>query len=283
MRRPDPDPSHAFLQRLTPAQRDALASLKAQARQALPHGWVPWRSAARHLGHLPAARAQRLCEQLDFCQWSDGGLLWDVDALAPDARSALLQAWLVTCRDGGTLTGWRNERFSYWHTDYEDADAHQPPFLSVERAGFRFLGMLSHAVHINGFLDDGRVWCGRRAPDKATDPGLLDNLAAGGLPTGEPVLGCAVRELWEEAGLTVLPAQLHAAGRIRISRATPTGWHDELLHVLNLRLPPHSVPNNQDGEVAGFRCLQPADLLAQVQHGAFTVDAALALVQGLGL
>jgi 8-oxo-dGTP pyrophosphatase MutT (NUDIX family) len=193
-----------------------------------------------------------------------------------DVRSAQLQAALEVARMQGLLSGWRSERFSFW------AHANAPHFLSVERSGFRFLGMMSHAAHINGFTSQGHVWCGRRALSKATDPGMLDNVTAGGLPTGESVLDCALRELEEEAGITGLaPDALVHRGTIRTARTEPQGYHDELLHVFNLVLPMDCVPANRDGEVSEFLCLPPAEVLARIARGEFTADAAATLAQGL--
>jgi ADP-ribose pyrophosphatase YjhB (NUDIX family) len=152
----------------------------------------------------------------------------------------------------------------------------------VERSGFRWLGLLSHAVHVNGFLLDGRLWCARRALSKATDPGLLDNVTAGGLPSGETVASCLQRELAEEAGLFRLDGHpLQAAGSVRTSRREPQGWHDEYVHAFNLTLDTNFVPVNQDGEVAEFMCLNAHQVLARMQAGEFTVDAVQTLIQGL--
>jgi 8-oxo-dGTP pyrophosphatase MutT (NUDIX family) len=189
---------------------------------------------------------------------------------------------LGTARDQGLLTGWRDERFSFWHTDCSTPDPQRPALLDVERSGFRWLGMLSHAVHVNGFMPDGRLWCGRRALSKATDPGLLDNITAGGLPSGETAQTCLQRELAEEAGLFSLDGHgLQGAGKVRTSRLEPQGWHDEIVHVFNLTLGNAFAPVNQDGEVAEFVRLSPQQVLAKMLGGEFTVDAVQTLIQGL--
>jgi 8-oxo-dGTP pyrophosphatase MutT (NUDIX family) len=156
--------------------------------------------------------------------------------------------------------------------------------LEFERSGFRFLGMVSHAAHINGFTADGRIWCGRRAQSKATDPGLWDNIAAGGVAAGESVLSCAVRELMEEAGLEVAnPQALHDAGRVRITESiAQTGgadWHDEVLHAFNLYLQPGQVPVNHDGEVEQFQCFTAPQWMDAVRAGQCTTDSVLSLLQ----
>ena len=70
-------------------------------------------------------------------------------------------------------------------------------------------------------------------------------------------------------------------GRVRISRLTSLGWHDEMLHIYNLALPAEFVPRNQDGEVQAFECLAPAEVIARISAQQFTSDAALAIAQGV--
>lgn len=233
---------------------------------------------------------------MEDTQQQDGELQWDAHAHSAEVRSAQLQAALEVAHERGLLGGWRNECFSFWTEAQSPASethatfgqsaylpgADTPYFFSVERSGFRFLGMMSHAVHINGFTPQGHVWCARRALSKATDPGMLDNVTAGGLPTGENAMDCALRELEEEAGFTGLCSQsLEYAGAIRTARVVPQGYHDELLQVFNLTLPDGCVPVNQDGEVSEFLCLPPAEVMARIAHGEFTVDAAATLACGL--
>jgi 8-oxo-dGTP pyrophosphatase MutT (NUDIX family) len=223
-----------------------------------------------------------LAQQLPDCSLLQSELVWHAEHAEEAQRSEQLQAVLLRAREQGLLTGWRNERFSFWHADCVTPEPQNPAFLSVERSGFRWLGMLSHAVHVNGFLPDGRLWSARRALSKATDPGMLDNVTAGGLPSGETAQTCLQRELAEEAGLFSLDGHLlQAAGSVRTSRLEPQGWHDEFVHVFNLTLESSFVPVNQDGEVAGFMCLQPPQVLAKMLAGEFTVDAVQTLLQGL--
>lgn len=184
----------------------------------------------------------------------------------------------------GLVRGWRDERFAFWTSDTWVPPPDAPPLFAVERAGFRPLGLLSHAVHINGFAMDGTLWCGRRSLHKATDPGMLDNVTAGGLPLDESILECAMRELWEEAGLRAIkPDDMQNAGSVRVSRPDTRGWHDEVLHVFNLTLPLSTEPANQDGEVSEFLRLTPPEVLERLHDDAFTVDAAVSLAKGLGL
>lgn len=279
-----PTGAQKFLHSLSPAEQTRLFALDALALQAPPADWLRWRCGDLPLGLLSPQRAAWLAQQLPDCRLLPQELLWHAENLGESQRSETLQAMLQAAREQGVLTGWRNERFSFWHADCVTPQPQIPAFLNVERSGFRWLGMLSHAVHVNGFLPDGRLWCARRAWSKATDPGLLDNVTAGGLPCGETVLNCLQRELAEEAGLFSLDGHLlQAAGSVRTARLEPQGWHDEYVHVFNLALADDFLPCNQDGEVAGFLCLQPQQVLAKMRAGEFTVDAVQTLLQGLRL
>ena len=270
-----------FSQALGNDDKSFLKGVLAVAREAPPAQWEPWLCGPLAMGYLHPARAAWLAQwggnafSLDSCRCR-----WHAFEASEPARSAQLQAVLEQARAQALITGWRNERFSWW--ERADDSLESPHFLSVERSGFRFLGMLSHAVHINGFTPQGHLWCGRRSLNKATDPGMLDNVTAGGLPTGESVLECALRELEEEAGLTGLSSDaLVAAGAIRTSRREAEGWHDEIIHVFNLELCDQRIPKNRDGEVSEFFRLSPAQAVQAIAAAAFTRDAAAALAQGL--
>ena len=272
----------SFLHTLNAVDRAGLMAFSARASEPVPTGYSHWLCTDIPLGIISKQRAQWLSLHLAQCAMVESHLVWDARALTPSLRSQHLQNALLCGRDEGKLSGWRNEKYSFWNSEELVPQIAQESLFDVERAGFRFLGLLSHAVHINGFLPDGRLWCARRALSKATDPGMLDNITAGGLPSGESLSQCAQRELWEEAGISDLDTQaLQPAGCVRTSRLEPQGWHDEVLHVFNLNLTEGFHPENQDGEVAEFMCLQPKEVLARMDAGEFTVDATQTLVQGL--
>ncbi len=271
----------SFFDALAASERLCLTSLRTHARQTPPPGCLVLRSGTQILGLLLPEHARALVAVLGHCDLQGADVVWNTQDLDPEHRSAELQAALRRLRDQGRVTGWRDEDFGFWSGSDPNPNPGQPAFLQVERAGFRFLGMMSHAVHINGFTPDGRMWCGQRSVHKATDPGLWDNLTAGGLAAGETLARCAQRELWEEAGYRLVPKHLLAAGRVRISRATPTGWHDEMLHIFNLCLDSDFVPSNQDGEVQAFDCLSATEVMTRISSGQLTADAALAIAQGV--
>jgi 8-oxo-dGTP pyrophosphatase MutT (NUDIX family) len=175
----------------------------------------------------------------------------------------------------GLILGWRNEPYAV----REHAGAE--PLACIERAAARFWGTLTFGAHANGYVADaaGRpvsLWIARRALDKATDPGLHDNLIGGGVPAGQTPLQALVREAWEEAGLQ--PSQLGGlrGGRIvGLERDIREGLQREHLHSYDLALPAGLTPVNQDGEVMDLQCLPVQDALHLARSDRMTVDAAL--------
>jgi len=202
------------------------------------------------LGVLSPERAELVQASLPGCTrhalHGAPRLHWNAAHLPTAERSTLLQHALQSWHQHGEVHGWRGESFAFWTHDTDLPPTDTPPLLQVERAGFRFLGMPSHAVHINGFTPQGLLWCGRRALSKATDPGMLDNVTAGGLPAGESPRDCALRELQEEAGATLNhAAQLASAGTIRTARQDTGGWEQRAL--------PDTAPGvPQEGVAAAF-------------------------------
>jgi 8-oxo-dGTP pyrophosphatase MutT (NUDIX family) len=279
---PGLSPEHAFWSRLSGPQQAWLAG-QLQALHAPPANGFVWSCDGIDIGWVPADRAQDMVALLPGCTIAQGRLHWQSGAGHALQRSQALQGFLAKQAEHGRLTGWRGEFFAWWpDTPAWPPALDVPPFLCVERSGFRHLGMMSHAVHIHGFLPHGDLWCGRRSDHKPTDPGLLDNLAAGGLTAGESPLTTAVRELAEEASLHLPNAnRLRWAGVIRTQRPEPQGWHDEQLLVYTLHLSEQETPVNADGEVHEFLCLNPDEVVSRMQSRQFTVDACASLAQCL--
>lgn len=219
--------------------------------------------------HLPALRAWP-----GFLKVEEQG----VRLIAAQPTAALAEVH-EALRAQGLIRAWRDEAFALF-----DPATHEVLAL-IERAAARFWGALTLGAHANGYVagGDGRpltMWIAQRAFDKATDPGLFDNLIGGGVPAGQTPWQALQREGWEEAGLGA--AQMAAAvpvGVLRLHRDVPEGRQLEDLHAYDLALPPGLQPQNQDGEVAGFQLLPVAQAMSLAAgtsaRGAMTVDAAL--------
>lgn len=189
-----------------------------------------------------------------------------------DAAFGRLNAAL---REAGLIVAWRQETYPVPDPDTLETLA------TFERASSRFWGTLTFGAHATGYVADGagrprELWIAQRSFTKATDPGRYDNLIGGGVPHGQTPAEALVREGFEEAGLS--PAQLahaRAGSVLRLARDIPEGFQHEWLYSFDVVLPEATVPQNQDGEVAGFQRLSVADALALATGARMTVDAAL--------
>ena len=77
------------------------------------------------------------------------------------------------------------------------------PALKIERGASVLLGTRRFGVSVNGLVRSAgrlKMWVGKRAANKQTEPGKLDHLAAGGQPFGLAVRENMIKESWEEAG-----------------------------------------------------------------------------------
>lgn len=195
--------------------------------------------------------------------------------LPRSTRDATLAALHRRLRDQGLIRAWRDE-------PYPLLDEQGNLQAVIERAASRFWGSLTFGAHCNGYVADAQgrpthLWVARRADDKPTDPGLLDNMIGGGVPHGQTPRQALLREAWEEAGL--MPDQMAGLQRGRVIELCcdiPEGLQHEWLHVYDLALPPDIQPLNQDGEVAWHRLMPVAQALDHARRGDMTVDAALA-------
>ncbi|KPF43611.1 hypothetical protein IP87_11595 [beta proteobacterium AAP121] len=221
--------------------------------------------------HLPALRA--------WPQW----LLVETEAVtltaAASERDAALAEVHAALRALGCIRAWRDEPFPLFDPETGAVLA------TMERAAARFWGSLTLGAHANGYVADAQgrpthLWIAQRAFDKATDPGLYDNLIGGGVPTGQTPLQALQREGWEEAGLNAAQmAGVQASAVLRLHRDVPEGRQFEDLHAYDLALPAGLRPQNQDGEVAGFHLLPVDEAMALAAgtspRGRMTLDAAL--------
>ena len=199
------------------------------------------------------------------------GAGWRV-AEPADESLARLARWLDENRLGSR---WRNELLAV-------TDLRGERLASIERAAVRPLGITTHAVHLVGWTPDGALWVQQRAHDKSTDPGLWDTTMGGLVTAGESIAATLARETEEEAGLAVDALEaVTPAGRITIRRPVSDGYMVEHIEIFEAVVPHGFEPVNRDGEVDRFEALAPADLIARLQADAFTLEAALILVEAL--
>lgn len=195
-------------------------------------------------------------------------------------RSAALGAVIDALAALGKIPGWRNETYAIRNA-FE-----APPLAYIERAASRFFGTMTWAVHLNGIVqgthDAPRLWIARRSKTKATDPGMLDNVVAGGIGWNFGVMQTLVKECDEEADIDAPLALRATAGRsVYILSPLPEGTQAEQIFVYDLMLPEDFVPHNRDGEVSEHRLMRIDEVTHQIATGALTVDASLATLDCL--
>jgi 8-oxo-dGTP pyrophosphatase MutT (NUDIX family) len=236
---------------------------------------VPLWCGARRIGSVEADLFARAGLQ-------GGDLVHAFDAgwrLGDGEPTQVLAGIADTLRATGLAHTWRHEQLA---VRGEDGVA----VGTVERGVARALGLATDAVHLSALAPDGALWVQQRAFDKPTDPGKWDTLVGGLVPAGESLAEALARETWEEAGLR--PAQLQGlrpGGQVTIRRPLPEQAHGyvvEVLHWYTCTLPEGVVPQNQDGEVAGFRRMAMGEARARLESDEFTVDAALLLLAAYG-
>jgi 8-oxo-dGTP pyrophosphatase MutT (NUDIX family) len=199
---------------------------------------------------------------------------------SPATRSAVVAPILLTLREEGLITGWRDETYPV------AADFGEPPLLNIERAASRVFGIRTRGAHLNGTVGRGtdcRMWIARRAATKSIDPSLLDNLVGGGVGFGFSPEQTIVKECGEEAGIPEALAQrVQAKSTVTLKREVPEGLQWETLYTFDLELDADFKPENRDGEVAGFQLLPIREVRRLVRDSTeFTVDAALVVIDFL--
>ncbi|CAG4888404.1 NUDIX hydrolase [Paraburkholderia gardini] len=197
-----------------------------------------------------------------------------------DLRSAALGAVIGALAAEGRIPGWRDETYAIRNA----FDA--PPLAYIERAASRFFGTMTYAVHLNGVVEYGdrapQLWIARRSDTKATDPGMLDNVVAGGIGWGFGIEETIVKECWEEAGIPEDIALRAVAGRTaHVLQSLPEGTQAEQVFIYDLPLPPDFAPRNQDGEVGEHRLARIDEVARWIEDGTMTVDASLATLDCL--
>ncbi len=247
-----------------------------------PSAFVPLTVDRVRIGSVRPAFAARLAEHPGVFAVDDSGvaLTAPLDRASLEERSEAVGAVLLALREAGAIRGWRSETFpvaTAWGA---------PPALLVERAAVPHLGVGGVGVHLNGWVRRGRevhMWVARRAEDKPTWPGLLDQLAAGGQPVGIGLRENMLKEAEEEAGVArSLASRMRPVGIVTYVFETAEGLRPDVVFAYDLELPESFVPHNTDGEVSGFELLPIEEVAAIVRDGkAFKFNCALVVIDFL--
>lgn len=200
------------------------------------------------------------------------------------AVAAVMDHWRATDAFA-ILRGWRDERWPVYGAASE-------LLYSVERAAAGLLGVMRYGVHLCGYVAaPGKphgleIWVPRRAADKSTYPGMLDNTAAGGLMTGEDPFECMVREANEEADLpeALMRERCKPVGTVTYvyvtdERSGERGLvYPETQWVYEIEIPTGQPLVAKDGEVGEFYLWTVDRIQEALANGEFKPNCALILI-----
>ena len=140
--------------------------------------------------------------------------------------------------------------------------------FEIDRTASSLFGLRTFGQHINGFVKDGDellMWVAKRASDKRTFPGMLDQLVAGGLPMGINLQENLQKECYEEAGIPeTLANQAVPVGAISYNVDNVKGYKYDILYCYDLLLPENFTPVCTDGEVDEFMLQPMAEVMSTI-------------------
>lgn len=202
-------------------------------------------------------------------------------------RSHVVMRTVVAMRETKhfqVLQKWRNELYPVYGRNRE-------LLFNVERCASPLLGVVTYGVHMTAFvrLKDGsmKIWIPRRARNKQTYGGMLDNAVAGGIASGEVPFEGLVRECEEEASLpeVLVRERVRACGTVTYCyiRDERAGGETRLLqpecqYVYDLELPEDVVPKPCDDEVEEFYLWNIKEVQEAMGKAEFKPNCALVML-----
>lgn len=220
----------------------------------------------RVLGRIKHGFAHRLADFADCFEVSERAVRLHPGLADFASRSAAVDAVVRRLVDAGDIRAYRNEDYGVqlrWH---------ETAAMKLDRGAVPSFGTRGFGIHVNGLVEGGpspedlQMWVGRRALDKATAPGKLDHLIAGGQPYGVGLQANLEKEAAEEADVPAeLAAQARPVGMISYRCERDDGLRDDVVFCYDLVLPPGFTPRNTDGEVDHFMLWPIGDVMARVR------------------
>lgn len=226
----------------------------------------PWYIGTTRAGWIHHEFEPRLLARPDLFAGGGGGLRLSDSLTDPSARTAAIEEWLRGLRKEGLFGDWRDERYPV------TPDLKRQPLMDMERAAVPSFGVRAFGVHLTGFVrraDGLHIWVPRRAHDKPTYPGMLDNTVAGGQPTGFGLMDNVIKECAEEAGIPEsIAKRAISVGCITYCYQSGIQLKPDVQYVFDLELPEDFTPAVVDGEVDSFE-LWPASRVMERVHDTF--------------
>ena len=245
-----------------------------------PSKYVPFMVGDVCVGQIETETVAYLREHTDVFWVSDAAVHLQPDLDGFDDRTAAFAHVTATLRDDGLIPGWRDEPYPV------GGAFNLPPLFEMERASVPLFGVRGYGVHMNGWLSRGAdtlMWVGRRSLSKPTGPGKLDQMVAGGQPSGMALMENVVKECREEAGIdTELAGAARSVGAISYLVDREEGLRQDVLFTYDLEVPPGVMPVNEDGEVAEFMLWPMEKVIEEVsREGVFKFNSGLVVIDFL--
>lgn len=240
--------------------------------------FTPWFAGGEVTGFVHCDRLlDLLAPPSPFCRGPAGELL--LPGSSPQARSAAIAAWLPLLAAAGRIRALTGELYAV-------AAPGGSPQLLVDRAAVAWLGVAAAGVHLNGYVRGAsglQLWVARRARGKATFPGHLDNLVAGGQAHDLDPVATLRKECHEEASM---PPDLAALARpvtaLHYTHQDGPSLKRDTLVIFDLELPPTWQPRVFDGEVESFELWPAAAAVASLAgDGLWKPNCALVVIDFL--
>ena len=261
----------------------------AEANRCDPKHYRPFRVESKRVGFVKPIIADFLRDWPEVFQVTPEAVeLSPILANAsPDNRSATIAEVAKDLqRVGLTASHWWDEPYAV-NTCFGET-----PLFMLERGAIQAFGVTGYGVHLNGFVRSSRsfqkphhlkMWIGRRALNKPSAPGQLDQLVAGGQPAGIGLRANLIKECAEEAAIPVnLATQAQAVSVVSYCLETEQGLRPDILYCFDLELPSAFEPRNTDGEVEEFYLWPVEQVLEIVRETTdFKFNCALVIIDFL--
>jgi len=181
--------------------------------------------------------------------------------------------------------GWRNEHYPIYGLYGTQ--------IGIERGGAPLFGMVTCGVHCTAYIETKaglKIWAPRRARNRPTHAGMLDNTVAGGMAFGDGALTTLVKESTEEADLPEELVRKYAKSCGTVSyfhiQAKRDGEESGLLqptvkYVYDLVLSESMLLHPKDDEVERFDLLTIAQVRKALENGEFRPSSIMVLLDFL--
>ncbi len=225
--------------------------------------FVPWFIGPARAGWVHRDFAAILGRRPDLFGHRAGSWRLSESLANPQQRTDAVESFLRDLRRDGWFAAWRDERYPV------TPDLKQPGLMAMERAAVPFFGVRAFGVHLTGYVrraDGLHIWVPRRARDKSTWPGMLDNTVAGGQPEGLGLMENVIKECGEEASIPPeIARRAKAVGAITYCYQSGMELKPDVQYVFDLELPDGFVCRSNDGEAESFELWPAARVMARVR------------------